>query len=156
MNLPLGPCGRLWYNDLEISMPHAISHRRTVLVIEDDPDQRHTLQRQLEARDVRVVVAVDGFDGLVELARCHPDAVLSDIRMPAMDGLEFARRMRRDPRYRGMRLIAVTGLNDPADLMATWRAGFDEHLPKPLSSQALDRIVQRLAIRSSTRPEPTH
>jgi CheY-like chemotaxis protein len=137
-------------------MHHAVSPRRTVLVIEDDPDQRDTLQRQLEARDVRVVVAVDGFHGLAELARCHPDAVLSDIRMPEMDGLEFARRMRRNPRYRGMRLIAVTGLNDPADLMATWRAGFDEHLPKPLSSQVLDRIVQRLVPRSSTRPEPTH
>jgi len=135
-------------------MHHAVSPRRTVLVIEDDPDQRQTLQRQLEARDVRVVVAVDGFQGLDELARCHPDAVLSDIRMPAMDGLEFARRMRSDPRYRGMPLIAVTGLNDSADVMATWRAGFDEHLPKPLSSQALDRIVQRLVSRSSTRPEP--
>ena len=137
-------------------MKHAISHRRTILVIEDDPDQCDTLQRQLEARHLRVVVAVDGFQGLAELARCHPDAVLSDIRMPAMDGLEFARRMRRNPRYRGMRLIAVTGLNDSADVMATWRAGFDEHLPKPLSSQVLDRIVQRLVPRSSTRPEPTH
>ena len=136
-------------------MPHAIPHRRTVLVIEDDPEQRQTLQRQLEARDVRVVVAVDGFHGLVELARCQPDAVLSDIRMPAMDGLEFARRMRRDPRYRGMPLIAVTGLNDPSDLMATWRVGFDDHLPKPLSAEALDRIVQRLVPRSSARPEPT-
>src|SRR6187397_22480 len=111
-------------------MTHAISHRCTVLVIEDDAAQRDTLQRQLEARDLRVVVAVDGLQGLAELARCHPDAVLSDIRMPAMDGLEFARRMRRDPRYRGVPLIAVTGLNDPDDVMATWRAGFDDHLSK--------------------------
>jgi CheY-like chemotaxis protein len=43
-----------------------------------------------------------------------------------------------------MPLIAVTALNDPSDLMATWRAGFDGHLPKPLSGEALDRIVQRL------------
>jgi CheY-like chemotaxis protein len=135
-------------------MPHAIPHRRTVLVIEDDPDQRQTLQRQLEARDVRVVVAVDGFDGLAELARCHPDAVLSDIRMPAMDGLEFARRMRRDPRYRGMPLIAVTGLNDLSDVEATWCAGFDDHLPKPVSAQALDRVVDRVMRRSAGRPAP--
>jgi CheY-like chemotaxis protein len=153
MKLPLGPCERLCYKDLESSMHHAISHRRTVLVIEDDPDQRETLQRQLEARDVRVVVAIDGVHGLAVLERCHPDAVLSDIRMPEMDGLEFARRMRSDSRYRGMPLIAVTVLNDLSDVMATWRAGFDDHLPKPLSAQALDRIVQRLVTRSSTRPE---
>ena len=135
-------------------MTHAISHRRTILIIEDDPDQCDTLQRQLEARHLRVVVAVDGFQGLAELARCHPDAVLSDIRMPAMDGLEFARRMRRDPRYRGVPLIAVTGLNDPCDVMATWGAGFDDHLSKPVSAQALDRVVDRVMRRSAGRPEP--
>jgi CheY-like chemotaxis protein len=133
-------------------MHYATSPRRTVLVIEDDPDQRETLQRQLEARDVHVVVAVDGFAGLAELERCHLDGVLSDIRMPAMDGLEFARRMRRNPRFHGMPLIAVTWLNDPSDVMATWDAGFNDHFPKPLSPEALDRIVQRLVPRSSTRP----
>ena len=134
-------------------MSDATLHRRTILVIEDDPDQRDTLQRQLEARDLRVVVAFDGFHGLAELERCHPDAVLSDIRMPAMDGLEFARRMRRDPRHRGVPLIAVTRLNDPADLMATWCAGFDDHLAKPLSAEALDRMVERVMRRSATGPE---
>ena len=134
-------------------MNHAISHRRTILIIEDDPDQCDTLQRQLEARDLRVVVAVDGFQGLAELARCHPDAVLSDIRMPAMDGLEFARRMRRDPRYRGVPLIAVTVLNDLADVIATWQAGFDDHLSKPVSAQALDRVVDRAMRRSTTPPK---
>jgi CheY-like chemotaxis protein len=103
-----------------------------------------------------VVVAVDGFQGLAELDRCHPDAVLSDVRMPAMDGLEFARRMRRDPRYRGVPLIAVTGLDDPADVMARWRAGFDDHLSKPVSAQALDRVVDRAMRRAAGRPESTH
>jgi two-component system phosphate regulon response regulator PhoB len=136
-------------------MTHAISHRCTVLVIEDDAAQRDTLRRQLEARDLRVVVAVDGLQRLAELDRCHPDAVLSDIRMPAMDGLEFARRLRRNPQYRGVPLIAVTGLNDPDDVMATWRAGFDDHLPKPVSAQALDRVVDRAMRRSAGRPEPS-
>ncbi len=135
-------------------MNHAISHRRTVLVIEDDPDQCETLQRQLEARDLRVVIAVDGFHGLAELERCHPDAVLSDIRMPTMDGLEFARRIRRDPRYRGMPLIAVSGLNDLSDVEATWCAGFDDHLSKPVSAQTLDRVVDRVMRRSAGRSAP--
>src|SRR5262245_45461238 len=82
---------------------------RRILIIDDDPHQRETLQRLVEARGAHAVVATDGFEGFRQLERSHPDAVLCDLAMPIMDGIEFATRMRREHRYRRVPLIAVTG-----------------------------------------------
>jgi CheY-like chemotaxis protein len=81
---------------------------RTVLVIEDDDDTREVVSRLVEALGATTVVAADGLEGLVQLERRRPDAVLCDLAMPIMNGIEFAQRMRQNPRYRGMLLIAVS------------------------------------------------
>src|SRR5262245_6529382 len=94
--------------------------RRTVLVIEDDDDTREVSSRVLEALGAGVVVARNGLEGLVQLDRRQPDAVLCDLAMPIMDGIEFARRMRQNPRYRHVLLIAVTGRERDADFLDTW------------------------------------
>ena len=62
---------------------------RTILVIDDDPALRETMQRQLETFGFRVVLAADGREGLAEVARSQPDVVLCDLTMPVMDGLEL-------------------------------------------------------------------
>src|SRR5262252_1817290 len=96
-----------------------------ILVIDDDPDVREVFQRQLEALGARVVVAADGFEGLDQLERSNPDAVLCDLAMPGMDGIEFGIRMRADMRFCRVRLIAVTGRCNKAALLGSWGAGFD-------------------------------
>jgi CheY-like chemotaxis protein len=70
---------------------------RTVLVIEDDDDTREVVSRLVEALGATTVVAADGLEGLVQLERRRPDAVLCDLAMPIMNGIEFARRMRQKP-----------------------------------------------------------
>jgi len=118
--------------------------RRTILVIEDDDDTREVISRLLEVLGAGVVVARNGLEGLVQLERCRPDAVLCDLAMPIMDGIEFARQMRRNPRYRRVLLIAVTGRETDADFMDTWGAGFDGHLVKPLTPEALEAVARRV------------
>ena len=126
-------------------MSPALQPRPTILVIDDDPLFRETLRRQLLALGARVVVAADGLDGLAQVQHWQPDAVLCDLTMPTMGGLEFAMRMRRDPRHRSVLLMAVTGRSSQSDLLETWRVGFDGHLVKPVSTEMLDSVVQRLA-----------
>jgi CheY-like chemotaxis protein len=63
---------------------------RQILIIEDDAAQRETVQRLMEACGAHVVTTADGVEGLVQLERSHPDAVLCDLAMPIMDGMEFA------------------------------------------------------------------
>lgn len=117
----------------------------TVLVVEDDDEDRETTRRLLESVGARVTVAAGGREGLAKLQHEVPDIVLCDIRMPDMDGFEFAERVRREPRYRHVRLIALTGLQSFADVQRTWSAGFDGHLGKPATAEALIALGRRVS-----------
>jgi CheY-like chemotaxis protein len=112
-------------------------------VIDDDPDCREVFQRPLEALGLRVAVAADGVEGLEQSERWYPDAVFCDVAMPGMDGLEFATRMRADGRFRGVPLVAVTGVPGQPVLMATWIAGFDGHIDKPMTAAAWGSLTKR-------------
>jgi CheY-like chemotaxis protein len=120
-------------------------------VVEDDADARESLRRLLEALGARVLVAADGIDGLNRLAAIPIDAVLCDLTMPIMDGLEFGRRVRQNPRFRRLLLVAVTGRQEPQDFLRTWDAGFDAHLVKPVTTEMLRSVAGRLAARCAER-----
>ncbi len=76
------------------------------------------------------------------------DAVLCDLTMPIMSGLEFARRVRRNPRFRRIPLVAVTGRQEQEDFLQTWDAGFDAHLVKPVTVEMLQSLARRFSWRS--------
>jgi CheY-like chemotaxis protein len=113
----------------------------TILVIDDDPGVRDVIQRLLELHGFRVVVAADGREGLAEVAHSRPDAVVCDLTMPVMDGLEFARRLRANPRHRRVLLIALTGRGWETDTVDTWRVGFDRLLEKPVRGEILAQLI---------------
>ena len=118
---------------------------RTILVIDDDEDSRLSYRLYLESLGATVMVAANGLEGLAQVGRLRPDAILCDLAMPIMDGLEFARQLRRDPQCRHVQLIALTGRGEYSDFMETWRAGFNGHLVKPLTPTMLEALAQRLA-----------
>jgi CheY-like chemotaxis protein len=124
-------------------MTSAPPRRRTILVIDDDADVREVMQRQLVTLGFDVVVATNGLDGLIQVEHMQPDLVLCDLSMPVMGGLEFARRMRRDPRNRDVRLVAVTGYKRETNLLDTLSVGFDGYLLKPITREMLARLVRR-------------
>ena len=82
-------------------------------------------------------VAYDGTSALESLDRFGPAAVMLDIGMEGMDGYEVARRIRRQPEYRELVLVAVTGWGQPEDRRKTIEAGFNHHLVKPVNADAL-------------------
>jgi len=114
-----------------------------VLVVEDDADSRETTQRMLEQLGAQVVTAENGEQGLAAILSHVPDLVLVDLIMPVMDGYEFARRLRNDPKYRRVRLVALTGLREEPSVLKTWSLGFDGHLTKPVSMEGLDLLLSR-------------
>jgi CheY-like chemotaxis protein len=117
----------------------------TVLVVEDHADSRETTQRLLEQLGARVVTAENGEQGLQVILSGVPDLVLVDLIMPVMDGYEFARRLRSDPKYRGVRLVALTGLREEPSVLKTWSLGFDGHLTKPVTEEGLDLLLSRFS-----------
>ena len=120
-----------------------------ILVVEDDVEAGDLLRRLLELLGARVFVAENGVDGLERLANVPVDVVLCDLTMPIMSGLEFARRVRQNPRFRRIPLVAVTGRQEQEDFLQTWDAGFDAHLVKPVTVEMLQSVARRFLWRRS-------
>ncbi len=86
-------------------------HRRNLLLVDDDPGSLGAMVRLLEATGWSATTAADGTEALDVLERTLPAAVILDLLMPGMDGFEFLRRLRADPRWRSLPVIVMTGKN---------------------------------------------
>jgi signal transduction histidine kinase/ActR/RegA family two-component response regulator len=116
-----------------------------VLLVDDNRDAADLLAESLRIHGHEVEVAYDGPSAL-HLARSYvPDVALLDLGLPVIDGYELAVRLRREPGWAGVRLVALTGYGQERDRERTGRAGFEEHLTKPADVPAIDATVRRLA-----------
>jgi two-component system CheB/CheR fusion protein len=114
---------------------------RRVLVIEDNEDAASSLRELLELDEHAVEVAYTGREGIEKARAFHADVVLCDIGLPEMDGYEVARTMRADPELRRVALVAVSGYAQLEDVEMAREAGFDAHLAKPPSIEAINRAI---------------
>ena len=112
-----------------------------VLVVEDDPGVRDSLRRSLTFNGFTVVTADDGVSGLAAATSTtdRPDAVLLDVMLPRMDGLEVCRRLR--AAGDDIPVLMLTARDEVADRVAGLDAGADDYLPKPF---ALEELLARL------------
>ncbi len=111
---------------------------RTVLLVEDDPDNRIIFRTILEFHGHRVVEAADGEAG-VELARStRPDMILMDITLPRLDGWSAIRLLRDGPETAAIPIVALTALVLEADRVRAAELGCVGYLSKPI---ALGRIL---------------
>ena len=110
-----------------------------VLVVDDDAAVRNSLDRALRLNGYDVDLAVDGVDALNQVASSPPDAIVLDVLMPNMDGLEVCRRMRsfgdQTP------ILMLTAQDGVSERVAGLDAGADDYLPKPF---ALEELLARL------------
>jgi PAS domain S-box-containing protein len=103
-----------------------------ILVVDDNPDSLDTLRILLSGEGAMVETASSGALGLNSAADSDFDLVISDISMPEMDGYEFLRAFRANPRYRDTPAIALTGFGREEDVKHARQAGFTAHLTKPI------------------------
>lgn len=110
-----------------------------VLVVDDDAAVRNSLDRALRLNGYEVALAVDGVDALNQVNTGEPDAMVLDVLMPNMDGLEVCRRLRsfgdQTP------ILMLTAQDGVTERVAGLDAGADDYLPKPF---ALDELLARL------------
>ena len=121
------------------SIASPVPSSQRVLIIEDDADSREMLSLFLSHQGFSVEVAASLSSGLRRLGEAW-DVVMSDIGLPDGSGLEVARHAR-GLSQRPQRLIALTGYGSTSDIDASRRAGFDDHLVKPID---LDQLLIRL------------
>ena len=110
---------------------------RTVLIVDDDAALRRALAVALGDHGYRAAEAADGAAALGWLGRERADAVLLDLRMPGMDGMEVLRRIRALPELAGVPIIAVTSYALSGDEAKTRAAGCDGYVAKPFSPRQL-------------------
>jgi two-component system response regulator MprA len=121
-----------------------------VLVVDDEPDVRRTLERALVLNGYTVALAVDGEDALRQLATESPDALLLDVQIPAPDGLEVCRRLRAAGDHTPVLLLTVR--DDVDDVVAGLDAGADDYVSKPFELRELLARVRALLRRRNGDP----
>ena len=125
--------------------------RGRVLVVDDDPDSAETLAELVRLWKYDVRISFDGRSALAEARQFQPDVILLDIGLPGQDGYETARRIREQGLVRGM-LIALTGYGQDEDRRRAQEAGFDRHLTKPVTLEALTGLLQEMTTARNSGP----
>jgi len=133
--LPLGIPG-------EVGVSAALASRHRILVVDDNKDTAESLRMLLALHGHVIRTAYDGIHALAEADAFRPEVVLLDIGLPRMDGYEVARAIRgRDWGGRTL-LVAVTGWGLEDDRERARQAGFDHHLTKPTTWNALENVLR--------------
>jgi two-component system CheB/CheR fusion protein len=114
---------------------------RTVVVVEDQDDARRMMELLLESMGVRVFAAANGKEGAELIARVQPDLALVDLGLPIMSGYDLARAVRREVDGHPVKLVALSGYGQDADIKAALDAGFDEHITKPPDPRQLESLL---------------
>lgn len=118
-------------------------HTLRVLVVDDNEDWLEPMASVLGRAGHEVWTASNGEDALAILSRNEVDVAIFDIGLPGMDGYVLARRVRAQLGRAAPRLIALTGYSDEDDRARSERAGFAQHMPKPVDVKALLAAVGR-------------
>ncbi len=113
-----------------------------ILIVDDNDDAAEMLEMALSVRGHSVRTANDGTSALRVATEFSPEVGLLDIGLPVMDGYELASLLRADPKHARMRLIALTGYGQPADVAQARATGFDEHELKPISLERLETVIR--------------
>jgi CheY-like chemotaxis protein len=112
--------------------------------VDDSRDAADSLGMLLKYLGADVQVVYDGPSALKALALYRPAVVLLDIGMPGMDGYELAQRIRQEPAWQKLVLIALTGWGLEEDRRRSRAAGIDHHLVKPVDADALQGLLASL------------
>jgi len=120
----------------------------TVVVVEDEPDTAEMLAEMMRLSGFRVVNIHGGEAAISLVSREKPDAIVLDLMMPDLSGLEVIRFVRRDPRLNRIPVIVVSALSLPAQIDAGFTAGATAYLTKPVAFAALKGAVYQ-AIQSA-------
>jgi CheY-like chemotaxis protein len=109
--------------------------------VDDNADATRTLATLLESNGHPVRSCFDSATAFETAKQWIPEVAFIDLNMPPPDGIELVKMIRKQPWGKGVKLVALTGMGQPADLARTREAGFDEHLTKPASAVDLLKAI---------------
>lgn len=114
---------------------------QTILVVDDNDQNRVLLQDVLMLYGFNVLLAGDGQEGVRLALEHHPDLILMDIQMPVMNGLEAGRLLRSDPRTKDIIILVLSSYSTLDDKDNFFATGFDGYIDKPIDIRELPKII---------------
>jgi DNA-binding NarL/FixJ family response regulator len=117
---------------------------KQLLVVDDDPSLLLAVSETLRAEGHEVVTARRGSEAMVRVAESLPDLIITDIRMPGMDGYALVRNLRSAPRTRLIPIVFLTAKDETADRITGFQTGVDAYVTKPFESEELIAIVKSI------------
>ena len=128
----------------EKAAPQAFDEsRRTVMVIDDDPDMLH-LVAEVFSGQYNVCPFSNAEEALESLEQKQPDLIISDVMMPGTDGLTFAQRLKQNKLWTHIPLILLSALSHEDDRTKGIESGADAYITKPFNIRYLETVAERL------------
>jgi two-component system alkaline phosphatase synthesis response regulator PhoP len=126
-----------------------MSEKKTILVVDDEPDFAYLVQGHLEKENFAVEIAYNGVEALEKVKAGPPDAIILDVMMPEKDGYEVCAELKADSKYSDIPIVMLTAV---ADHVSSTRYSHhdgmsmeaDDYLPKPASAEEITESVKRL------------
>ena len=115
----------------------------SILVVDDNPDNLELTKVLLECEGWEVRTAEDAEQALNTLAAYHPALILMDVQLPGMDGLELTRRLRADPAFKDVIIVALTAYAMKGDEENARAAGCDGYISKPIDTRIFPSLVRQ-------------
>jgi len=115
----------------------------TVLVVEDNQDNRELAAKILKTNGYKVIEAVDGEEAVEKTRSERPDLILMDLSIPKIDGYEVTRRLKGSDESKDIPVIACTAHAMKGDIEDVLAAGCDGYIPKPIDVRQLSNQINR-------------
>ena len=115
--------------------------KRPIILIAEDDESNYLLLFALLKRDYQIIHALDGLEAIQKYRQYSPDAILMDLKMPNMDGLEATREIRK--LNTGIPIIVVSAFAFDSDKQEASKAGCTDYLTKPIDSRLLKETLKK-------------
>jgi DNA-binding NarL/FixJ family response regulator len=126
--------------------------RKRLLIVDDEPNLLRAVDAVLRNEGFETSTARNGKEALLAIAQNQPDLIVSDVRMPGMDGFALARRLRSTPNYTLIPIVFLTAKDEIEDRVEGFRSGVDVYLTKPFEPDELIAVIRNIL----SRVEHTH
>ncbi len=120
---------------------------KTVLFIDDEAPWLSMIKTAVEHASFDVITADSGEAALRKIKRKKPDLILSDVRMPTMNGFDLFEKIRSNPRFRNVPYVFMSSIDDFDARRTAKEIGADDYVEKPIDTEQVESIVLKLLTR---------
>ena len=128
--------------------------REKILIVDDEQDIVDAIEFQLKREGFRVITAADGAKALTAAQRDAPDAIVLDLMLPEVDGLEVCRTLRAHEKTKHIPILMLTAKTQEADRVVGLELGADDYITKPFSVRELIARIKAVLRRAKTETAP--